>query len=372
MRVAMVLPGLGRVQRGAETAFVELSHALAGMPDVTVEVFGSGRQGLDGLDVHVIPCTPRQRFERWPRFPMFRSDCHYEEWSFTRNLKKSGAYDPRRFDVVVGCTFPHLHWFLRKAGKRGGPKIIYVTQNGDWPCRSNSRESRFFRCDGLVCINPEYDERHRESYRAALIPNGVDPDVFKPGERTPRRVVLMVSALIPSKRVAEGIRAVSKVEDATLMIAGDGPLRSEIASLARELLPGRHELLGAIPRSEMPGLFRKASAFLHTSQDEPFGIVFLEAAASGLPIVAHDGAVPRWVLGDCGRFAETSDADAVADQIRAVLDPEVGNRLGRAARMRVLDGWTWRDQAERYHEFFREICGEAEPSRVVEEECVAR
>jgi len=373
MRVAMVLPGLGRVQRGAETAFVELARALAATPGVEVVTFGSGRDGLDGLESHVVACTPRERFERWPRLPMFRSDCHYEEWSFTRNLSRSGLYDPKRFDVVVGCTFPHLHWFLRRAGRRGGPKLIYVTQNGDWPCRSNSREFRYFRCDGLVCTNPEFFARHRAKYHSTLIANGVDPSVFHPGERNEARVVLMVAALIPSKRVEDGIRAVSLVEGASLIVAGDGPLRGQIASLAEKLLPGRHQLLGSIRRSEMPTLFRRASVFLHTSQDEPFGIVYLEAAASGLPVVAHDGSVPRWVLGNTALFADSSDHAMLADRLRAALDHEIGPKLGRAARSRVIDGWTWHDQADRYLEFFREVCGEVAsyaPER--EEECAAR
>lgn len=49
LRVAFVLPGLGRVQRGAETAFIEVARAMAEFPDVEVELFGSGEQGLGRL-----------------------------------------------------------------------------------------------------------------------------------------------------------------------------------------------------------------------------------------------------------------------------------------------------------------------------------
>ena len=364
MRVAMVLPGLGRVQRGAEAAFLELAHALGETPGVSVELFGSGRAGVGDVPIHVVGCRPRERFERWPRVPMFRSDCHYEEFSFARKLAASRLYRPQNFDIVVSCTYPHVHWYLRRAARKGGPKLVHVTQNGDWPCRSNAREFRFFRCDGLVCTNPEYFEANRRTHRAVLIPNGVDPDVFHPGEETSGfdglplgPAILMVSALIPSKRVEVGVRAAAMVPGASLVVAGDGPLRSEIAALANALMPGRHLLLGSVDRSEMPRLFRRASAFLHASRDEPFGIVYLEAAASGLPVVAHDAAVPRWVLGDQALYADMADPSAVADRLRIALDPEFGPALGRLARERIVEGWTWRDQADRYLSFFRDLTG---------------
>lgn len=381
MRVAMVLPGLGRVQRGAETAFLELARALDERAEVQVELFGSGLDGVGDLRVHAIPCAPRERFERWPKIPAFRSDCHYEEFSFARNLLQSGLYRPDRFDVVLGCTYPHVNWALRRAGRRGGPRIVFATQNGDWPCRSRKSEFRFFRCDGLVCTNPEYYEANRQAYHASLIPNGVDPDVFRPtedGDSSPSllegiprgRVVLMAAALIDSKRVAEGIAAVARVQDAFLVVVGDGPLRSKIAALAVELLPGRHALLGSVPRERMPAIFRRADAFLHMSRDEPFGIVYLEAAATGLPVVAHDGPVPRWVLGESAMFADTADLDAVANRLERALDREIGPRLGEEARRRVVDGWTWRAQADRYLDFFRSLCECDSPAHLAE--CAAR
>ena len=367
MRVAMVLPGLGRVQRGAETAFLELARALDERPEVQVELFGSGLDGVGDLRVHVIPCAPRERFERWPKIPAFRSDCHYEEFSFARNFLRSGLYRPDRFDVVLGCTYPHVNWALRRAGRKRGPKIVFATQNGDWPCRSTSREFRFFRCDGLVCTNPQYYEANRHAHRATLIPNGVDPDIFRPMEPgdprpslldgIPRgRVVLMAAALIDSKRVAEGIAAVARVEDAFLVVVGDGPLRSKIAALASGLLPGRHALLGSVPRELMPAIFRHADAFLHMSRDEPFGIVYLEAGATALPVVAHDGPVPRWILGEAALFADTADLDAVANCVERALDRGIGPSLGEEARRRIVDGWTWRAQADRYLDFFQSLC----------------
>ncbi len=364
LRVALLLPGLGRVQRGAETAFLELARGLKAFPDVRVELFGGGDDYPAGLTGHTVPCLPRERFERWPQGPVFRNEYCYEELSFVLSLISRRAFNPRRFDVAVHCSFPFTNWMLRRAEKRGGAKSVFVTQNGDWMCRAAGREYRTFRCAGLVCTNPDYYARHRTTRQAALIPNGVDPAAFRPRAGVPafrrdprlpadKKVVLMAGAMIPSKRVADGVRAVAKVPDAFLLLAGDGPERQAIHELAARELPGRHLLLGSVHRDAMPDLYRQADAFLHASRDEPFGIVYLEAAATGLPVVAHDGPVPRWILGDAGLFADTADAGAVAATLREAL--AAGPALGEAARARVLADWTWAAQAAKYREFLCDV-----------------
>ena len=365
-RVAMLLPGLGRVQRGAETAFLEIARALSRDPDMEIELFGSGPDAPRGVPIHQVGCVPRDRFEGWPRLPCLRTETHYEELSFILRLLKGGAYRPGDFDAAIACSYPYTNWFLRCAGGRRGPKQVFVTQNGDWMCRAESREYRFFRCDGLVCINPVYYDRHRSRYDAALIPNGVDADLYRPRSgdddeasepRIPRGVpvVLMVSALIAAKQVAEAVRAVALVPEAFLAVAGDGPERAEVARLAGELLPGRHVLLGSVPRAAVPALYRQADAFLHMHRDEPFGIVYLEAAASRLAIVAPDAPVPRWILGETALFTDPGDPAAVAAALRRALGPELGPALGAAARRRVVNDWTWDVQAAKYRAFIEHI-----------------
>ena len=125
---------------------------------------------------------------------------------------------------------------LRRPSSHGHrPQHVFVTENGDWPAYANQSEYRFFSCDGLVCTNPDFYERNRVRWRSKLIPNGVDCSRFSPGpgERgafglpKDRLVVLMVSALIPSKFIDVGIEAVSQIPDAHLVVAGTGPLRHD-------------------------------------------------------------------------------------------------------------------------------------------------
>lgn len=369
-KIAMILPGLGRVQRGAETAFLEVARGLARIPGVEVELFGSGSQQPEGVTLHQVPCRHRETFEKWPKLPALRTDCHYEELSFVFSLYRSGVYDPQRFDAVVACSYPWVNWFLQWTSRGKRPKQIFVTQNGDWMCHASSREYKYFRCDGLVCINPLYYETHKGRYPSVLIPNGVDPHVFRPSEvplakfdnRIPseRPTVVMVSALIPSKGVDLGIQAMAQVPDAFLLVAGDGPERARLAELADRWIPGRHLFLGSIDRAKMPQLFQTSDAFLHCSRDEPFGIVYLEAGATGLPIVAPDGEVPRWIMGDTALYADPTDAGGLANAIQEAIDPTRKAERGAKARSRILDGWTWDVQAGRYYDFINMILNQDE------------
>jgi glycosyltransferase involved in cell wall biosynthesis len=287
-----------------------------------------------------------------------RSETGWEEASFVPGLL--ARYRPADFDIASTCAYPFTHWALRRpplGGKR--PKSIFITQNGDWPAYSNNAEFRFFDCDGLVCTNPDYFERNRSRYRCALIPNGVDLERFQAGPPERARfglpesgpVILMVSALIPSKNVAEGIAAVAAVPNANLVVAGDGPLRSDLQRLAAELLPGRYRQL-TVPAADMPALYRSADAFIHLSIDESFGNVFVEAMASGLPVVACDTPRTRWIIGNNAFFADRRDPASLLAAIGAALG--AAGSATAAMRERSLE-FGWSAVAARYNDFFSEL-----------------
>lgn len=356
-RLAIVLPGLHRVNRGAETAFESIGREIARISGWEVTLFGSGERRPDEPYEFVhVPCKPRERFEKWPRLPLFRSETAWEEFTFVRRLLR--VYDPSRFDASMTCSYPFCNWFLRarrdKKGQR--PAHLFVTQNGDWPCYRKNSEYRPFGCDMLICTNPDYYESHHRRYRASLIPNGVDPSMFMPGladrsafglpDNAP--IVLMVAALIPSKRVLEGIGAAAKVDGTWVVVAGDGPLRDEVARCGKELLGERFRRI-SVPLQLMPHLYRCADVVVHMSVDEPFGNVFTEALATGLPIVTHDRAVSRWTLEETSYLTDALNLDAVAATIKRALGERRGSRVDDRLRL-VRDRYTWSAIAAKYCE----------------------
>lgn len=296
----------------------------------------------------------RERFERLPSLPVLRNETAYEEASFALGL--AALYRPSDYDLTVTCAYPFTNWALRRPTLGRKPRHVFVTQNGDWAPYSNKSEYRLFKCDGLVCINPDYFERNRERWNCALIPNGMDPARFSPGPGVrdafglpaDKPVVLMVSALIASKRVDIGIRAVAQMPDVHLVDAGDGPMRDEIDRLANDLMPNRFSRI-SVKAEQMPELYRSADAFLHLSKDESFGNVYVEAMACGLPIVAHDWPRTRWIIGDDEFLVDSDDQSALVAAIRSALD---ARGKGREARLERAKRFTWSAIADQYRDFF--------------------
>lgn len=374
-RVAFVLPGLHRVQRGAEAAFESVAQELARRGEFDVTLIGSGppRDDRDYRFLHA-PCRQRERFERWPRLPILRSDTVYEEATFTLGLLR--VYRPADYDLTVTCSYPFCNWLLRaRTASARRPAHVFVTQNGDWAPQRRSAEYRWFSCDGLVTINPEFHERHRQNWFTALIPNGVDPAVFDSPDRqesgsaarraefglpAERPVVLIVAALIPSKRVLEALECVAALPNAHLAVAGDGPQRAALQALADQRMPGRFSRL-TLPRERMPALYRCADALLHLSMDESFGNIYVEALASGLPVIAHDRPTTRWILGDQALLVDSHDLNAVRAALRAALDGRApGDPASRRAR--ALRRFSWSIIAGQYGEFFQHVLQRSTPN----------
>ena len=359
MRLLFALSGFHRYDRGAETALLAVAQELARTgDDVTVAGSGQPRDGSVYRFVHV-PAVARETFERLPAIPFFRNETQWEDASFAARLPY--ALDLRSYDAALTCAYPYTNWALRRLGRQPRPAHIFVTQNSDWPAYADNSEYRFFGCDGLVCTNPTYFERNRERWNCALIPNGIDLMRFAPGHEArhsldlPRDkpMILMVSALMDTKRVLDGVRAVAMLKDAILVVAGDGPLREQADALAAQLLPGRYKRVSLIA-DQMPDLYRSADVFLHLSKVESFGNVYLEAAATGLPVVAHDYALTRWILGDAPFLCDTDHQEILVGQLEDAL------AAGHQPVPDTLDRFTWSRIADEYRDFLRQtIAGRA-------------
>ena len=358
MRILFALPGLHRHNRGAEMAFISIAKVLSELGD-TVTLIGSG---------DVDPAAPyrfvkarsisRERFESFPSIPVLRHEYAYEELTFAPDLLRQ--FRPNDYDVTLTCSYPFTNWILRRPVLGASrPPHIFVTQNGDWAAISDNAEFRYFGCEGLVCTNPVFYERNKSRWRSRFIPNGVDCDRFSPGvpERDEfglppdRLIVLMVSALIASKRVETGIDAVSRIPDGHLVVAGDGPLRQRIDAAAERLIPGRFTRLSVAP-TKMPTLYRSADVFLHLSKEEPSSLAFLEALACGLPVVAHDLPQLRYIVGEDEFLVDTEDPQVVAAQIEFARDKSLEKSLMRSKKAAAF---SWTNIAARYRSFINEI-----------------
>ena len=117
-----------------------------------------------------------------------------------------------------------------------------------------------------------------------------------------------------------------------LLMAGEGPLMSELRSLEGDSL----RMLGQ--RSDIPRLMAAADVFLQPSEREGMSFALLEAMAAGLAVVAADASSNPEALGDTGRLFRPSDEESLAQALRSLCaEPALRRRLGAQARRRALE-----------------------------------
>jgi phosphatidylinositol alpha-1,6-mannosyltransferase len=208
--------------------------------------------------------------------------------------------------------------------------------------------------------------------RMVHLPPGVDEKSFHPGSGgavvrarlgfTDRPVVVCVSRLVKRKGQDTLILALPRVlrefPDAVLLIVGDGPYRQELQNLAeRTGVSQAVHFTGPVPWSELPAHYGAGDVFAMPCRTrrggldvEGLGIVYREASATGLPVVAGDsGGAPDAVLdGETGWVVPGGDPAAAADRILGLLrDPGLRTAMGERGRRWVEESWRWDHLAER-------------------------
>ena len=204
--------------------------------------------------------------------------------------------------------------------------------------------------------------------------NGAAPgDAWRPPERRAAHRLLAVGRLVPRKGYDQAVRALPRVPDTELLVAGgppehlpaDDPEAGRLLRLAEDLGVGdRVRLLGAVDPARMPDLMRSGDLVLCTPAYEPFGIVPLEAMACGVPVVATDVGGHRDSVADrvTGRLVPPGDPGAIAAAVRELLDDTVlRRRYGAAGRDRVLARFTWQRVALGAEQVYRQVAADREP-----------
>ncbi|WP_231157020.1 glycosyltransferase family 4 protein [Streptomyces sp. CNZ748] len=202
--------------------------------------------------------------------------------------------------------------------------------------------------------------------RMVQLPPGVDEKTFHPGSGgdevrarlglAGRPVVVCVSRLVPRKGQDTLIRAMPAIlaaePDAVLLIVGGGPYEKDLRRLAADTgVAASVRFTGSVPWSELPAHFGAGDVFAMPCRTrrggldvEGLGIVYLEASATGLPVVAGGtGGAPDAVLdGETGWVVRGGSAEETAERVIALLaDEELRRGMGRRGREWVEEKWRW-------------------------------
>lgn len=353
-------PHIGGIERHVQ----ELARAEARRPGIEVEVVAvaegaAGEEWDEGVRVHRVPGWGTVASN--PLSPALHR--------FLVGSARSGAHDVWHFHY----PFPSGELSLVCSSVRSdhGPAAV-CTYHSDMVATSVAKRAlsapyaaltrSFLRSvDAVLVSSPQLAENSRflaaAQDRVHVVPFGIDPAPFgrtSEGEVLAARLrrtygtplTLFVGRLVPYKGVDVLLRAMPHVPG-SLVLVGDGPLRSDLEGLAVRLgLARRVHFIGSVSQDDLVALFHAADllALPSVTPNEAFGLVQLEAHACGVPVVST--ALPTGVPfanlhGVTGLVVAPGDSEELAAALGLLLEDEsLRAELGRRARARLLNEFT--------------------------------
>jgi 1,2-diacylglycerol 3-alpha-glucosyltransferase len=350
-RIAIACSGLGHVQRGIEAWAADLGLGLR-RAGIDATLFG----GASAPSIDPVPCLRRtgggaigtaralRHLGAW-RYGL-GSPYEVEQTSFSLSLWRR----IRHFDILHVQDPAIAVWFER-AWRLGLSRTQVIYANGTGENEAVMR--RFAHLQLLTEAARDVWLPHRPPGQTVFnIPNFIDTERFTPGSRGRARamfdlpadaVIVLCCAAIRRfhKRIdylmEEFATAASVIgPNALLVIAGGREAdTSDLIAEGWRLLGPRVRFLPDVPRERMPDLYRAADLFTLASVHEMFGIVLLEAMATALPVLCHDGEDFRRSVGSAGLYCDLTRQGGLCSGLIALAQPGARAALIASARARV-------------------------------------
>lgn len=285
------------------------------------------------------------------------SRCYAHETACHRDILrfKNGAPCPNEYrrtpDVCRACALEHQRSAIQQ-GRHNAWSHEYMTTRA-WSQEFYDRFIKAMRSLYAVVITTEQMREQVAGLcdRIHVIPNGVEATRFVPLERDSESEVPVIFSPGRMEDPAKGIQVLL---DAAAMLADEGR-KFEVHATLPEGHGGPPWLkaVGKISQEEMPRAYQEADICVVPSVwDEPFGIVALEAMASGLPVCAtRAGGLQDIVIHEqTGLLFERGNAAALAAALAKMLDNKtICRAMGEAGRTRVLEEYRWEKIMEEYY-----------------------
>ena len=282
------------------------------------------------------------------------------------------------YDVIHSHLFPAQLWTVIGARMANANVPLVTTEHNTW----NRRRREWFRpldrwmyrrYSAIACIGAATESALQawisgDPLPSRVILNGINVERFshatclsdfQPSAKTVT-TLMCVASLNDRKGQEVLLQAASLLPDTEVWLVGEGPKRTDLERLVKELHLGeRVRFLGN--RRDIPDLLHAADIYVQPSHWEGFGIATVEAMAAGLPVVASNVAGLREVVGDAGLlFAPGSVSDLKECIARLVSKPdlrqEVASRASLRARQFSIDS-----TATEYLQLYQSVCPETKP-----------
>jgi glycosyltransferase involved in cell wall biosynthesis len=261
------------------------------------------------------------------------------------NLTFSLALLPKLLKERYDIFFPVSIWGVligRLVRTLVGTKIVYVNHGGA------ENFILFQKPDRFIALTPDVfdwaQQKHAE-VDSRWIPCGVDLKRFNPHIKPAslsleKPVFLCVAAATAYKNIETTIQAVSGLKKGSLLVIAKGEREKEIEKLGDSLLGRKRFLMisSFIPDAQMPSYYTAADVFtLASGSDEIFGAVFLEALASGLPVVANNDERKKMIIGKAGVLCPINNIGQYTTALNQAANFDFGQLPYRQVRKYSLD-----------------------------------
>ena len=277
---------------------------------------------------------------------------------FTERFAAKGAKDSQKPLVVTHHCDLELKGFLGNIAVN-----LYQSFLGKYPLRV---------ADRVISTTNSYAATSRSLWDidVDVVPNAVDIDRFNPQNKgdfirdkfveEDEPLALFVGRLVPHKGIGILIRALEYLQNGKLLIIGDGPYLNWLKQLTKKLnLEERVVFVGPISDYWLPAYYAATDVVVlpSTSRLEAFGIVGLEAMASGKPLVLSDIPGVRDVISsDEGFIVAPLAPEALAHALEKIWDyPENAKQMGLKGRERVVSMFSWEKVSKDVEKIFKEI-----------------
>jgi glycosyltransferase involved in cell wall biosynthesis len=279
----------------------------------------------------------------FPIYGFHRPDTCRQAWALSRWCTKHRIAVVHTSDLYTNIFALPAAALARVPVRVGNRRGLY---DDIAPAYTRVQRAAFSCAHAIVANSSATAEQLRREHiperKIALIPNGLDIDLFAPPTpRQTRRRVIMVAKLRPEKGhdilIDAAAIVLQQYPDARFALAGDGPQQSAVeARLAERGIGAAFTFLGE--RDDVPALLADTDIVVLPSRTESLPNAVLEGMAAGLPVIASTvGGIPDVIDdGRTGLLFPVCDVQALAARICEVMaDPTLGTRLGEAARAKV-------------------------------------
>lgn len=262
------------------------------------------------------------------------------------------------YDLVIPTNGRMQAFVTRFVCWLTGAKMVISGQSG---VGLDDRLNLYSMPDAFVALSSyalQQSKKRNPLIKSVYIPNGVDLIKFKSkkpkvknGSNKPQ-IVLSVGAFTEQKRHELVIKAVSKLKNIKLIVVGGGgDKKQEIVDLGLKMLGNDRFEAIVTTHDKMPEIYNRADIFtLASKPSESFGIVLVEAMASGLPVVATDDPIRREIVGNAGIFVDPTNTDEYAKAIEKALNTKWADIPRKQA-----EKFSWDRIAKEYEKLFNEL-----------------